>query len=79
MEMHKHIDPKVLPKEYGGDIPQSEMVALWKQELADKRERLLSFDRMNLLSDKGIITRKNNVTVDDEYGLRGSFRKLEVD
>lgn len=77
--MHKNVDPKVLPKEYGGEIPATEMVSLWKQELAEKRERLLSFDRMKLLSDKAIMTRRNNVSTGDEFGLQGSFRKLEVD
>ncbi|KRT81087.1 CRAL-TRIO domain containing protein [Oryctes borbonicus] len=78
VEVHKNVDPKVLPKEYGGEMPISEMIALWKKELMEKRQRLLSFDRMQLISDKGITTRKNN-TAEDEYGIQGSFRKLEVD
>ncbi|GJQ77894.1 hypothetical protein Trydic_g16146 [Trypoxylus dichotomus] len=77
-EVHKYVNPKVLPKEYGGDMPIPDMIALWKQELMEKRQRLLSFDAMRLLSDKGIITRKNNKAV-DEFGVHGSFRKLEVD
>lgn len=78
-ELHKNIDPKVLPKEYGGDMPVSEMVALWKMELAEKRDRLLSYDRIQLLSDKGIVRRSNNVQINDDLGLQGSFRRLEVD
>lgn len=78
--MHKHIDPKILPKEYGGDIPLAEMIEMWKRELADNRDRLIALDSINLLSDQGIIRRRDKV--DDKTGtgsLPGSFRKLELD
>lgn len=79
--MHENIDPKLLPKEYGGVTPMSEMIKLWKEELESKRERLLSYDKIKLLSDRGIIRRRNkNVfTTDSAGGVPGSFRKLEVD
>lgn len=59
----------------------SEMIKLWKEELESKRERLLSYDSIKLLSDRGIIRRRNkNVpTIDSTGGVPGSFRKLEVD
>lgn len=67
----------MLPKEYGGIMPMSEMIKMWKEELEAKRERLLSYDSIKLLSDRGIIRRRNkNIHVTDEVG---SFRKLEVD
>lgn len=77
----KNVDPQVLPKEYGGVMPIAEMVELWKQELAKKRDRLLSYDRMKLLSDRGIITRRNKLTGCslEDGSVIGSFRKLEVD
>ncbi|KAF2892121.1 hypothetical protein ILUMI_14052, partial [Ignelater luminosus] len=77
---HKAIDPCLLPCEYGGVMPMSKMVELWKKELDEKRERLLSFDRMNLLSDQGIICRRSKVNDSGEIeNMSGSFRKLEVD
>lgn len=80
-ELHKGVDPKVLPKEYGGTMPMAEMIELWKKELALKRNRLLSYDKIRLLSDRGIIRRKNKPNANDGTieGLPGSFRKLEVD
>lgn len=59
----------------------AEMIELWKQELAVKRNRLLSYDKMRLLSDRGIIRRKNKAVLENGIAdsLPGSFRKLEVD
>lgn len=56
------------------------MIELWKQELAVNRDRLLSYDTMNLLSDKGIIRRRDKVEdLTGSGSLPGSFRKLELD
>lgn len=78
-ELIKHLSPEILPEEYGGVMSTSVMVELWKKELEAKRERLLSYDDMNLLSDQGIIKRKNRIVENEINGLQGSFRKLEVD
>ncbi|KAJ8925055.1 hypothetical protein NQ315_001226 [Exocentrus adspersus] len=75
------VPKRCLPKEFGGELPAKEMIEMWKEELAGKRERLLSFDAMNLVSDRGIIRSKNAPTQDDTGtgSLPGSFRKLELD
>ncbi|KAL3275957.1 hypothetical protein HHI36_020691 [Cryptolaemus montrouzieri] len=76
------VDKKCLPLEFGGVMPSAEMIQLWKKELSEKRDRLLSMTKMELLSDKGIISRK---TIEEHTngfnmeGLTGCFRKLEVD
>lgn len=78
--MQKQVDPRILPKEYGGDIPLTEMIEMWKKELEENRERVLALDKMNLLSDQGIIRRRTKE--EDKTGsgsLPGSFRKLELD
>ena len=56
-----------------------DMIDLWKKELAAKRDLLLSYDSMHLLSDRGILCRRNKSSQDDTGSLPGSFRKLEVD
>lgn len=76
---HEEVDPKILPKEYGGKLDSGKMIELWKKELASKRDRLLSINDCNLLSDKGIIRRRDKVEENEVLGLQGSFRKLEVD
>lgn len=60
----------------------AEMIALWREELNRKRDRVLSIEKISLLSDRGIISRKNIAQYmkdADSHGLCGSFRKLEVD
>lgn len=79
--MHNKVNKKCLPLELGGVMPAKEMIELWEKELAAKRELLLSYDDMNLLSDRGIICRRNSSNQDNTGAgsLPGSFRKLEVD
>lgn len=76
-EMLQDLDKDVLPKEYGGIMPMAQMIDMWKKEMVAKRERLLSFDKMQLLSDRGIIRRNNNDL--NMENVQGSFRKLDID
>lgn len=78
-ELHKYVPRDVLPREYGGIMPTSIMIELWKKEMAMKRERLLSYDKMRLLTDNGIVTRRNPNGGQNLDQLCGSFRKLNVD
>lgn len=76
-ELHKAIDPKILPKEYGGTVPLSVMIDELKRKLLSKREQLLALDDMKInVNKKGKILSDFN---DNQTGLEGSFRKLEVD
>ncbi|CAH1099762.1 unnamed protein product [Psylliodes chrysocephalus] len=80
-QLHKRVERECLPLEFGGKMPAKEMIKLWKTEMELKRKRLLSFDDMNLLSDRGIIRRRKPPAQDDTGtgSLPGSFRKLELD
>lgn len=78
-DFHKEVDPSILPKEYGGTMETAKMIDLWKKELKGKRERLLSYDNINLVSDQGIIRKRDKHHENEIMGLQGSFRKLEVD
>lgn len=57
----------------------------WKEELAEKRERIMALDQMKLLDNTSILKRKdgnhnkNNRTSASSLSISGSFRKLEVD
>ncbi|XP_063987303.1 alpha-tocopherol transfer protein-like [Diachasmimorpha longicaudata] len=88
------MDTSMLPKEYGGTMPMSEMIELWRKELLELTPRLLSHDNMNvhlhLYSEKareGAVSALKqgfgcaNVGSSDGtiHGISGSFRKLEVD
>ncbi|XP_066249970.1 retinaldehyde-binding protein 1 [Euwallacea similis] len=65
-----------VPKDLGGDVSMKEMILGWQQELDAKRKKLLTYDNVELLSDRGIICSKN---VQNQTNLVGSFRRLEVD
>lgn len=75
-ELKRAVDPKILPKEYGGEIPMAEMIATFKTTLRAKRDELKALDDMYIE-----ISTKDNCTTTSEglSGISGSFRKLEVD
>jgi hypothetical protein len=84
-DVRKKIDPEVLPKELGGNIPLQEMIDLWKAELVANRDRIMSLDKMKILSDRGIKGKRNNSSDNNnnaqfqDDSICGSFRKLEID
>lgn len=44
----KAVDKSLLPLEYGGTIPMRDMIEMFKKELADKRDLLISHDEMKV-------------------------------
>ncbi|XP_050545299.1 alpha-tocopherol transfer protein-like isoform X2 [Daktulosphaira vitifoliae] len=76
-ELQECIDPKYLPKEYGGEIPLATMIADLKKKLQSQRDKLLALDDMKInINSKGKIISEFD---DIQEELVGSFRKLEVD
>lgn len=68
----KYIDEKLLPKEFGGVIPEAEMIQEFKETMKQnqkKRQQILDTE-----FDPNMISR----TKKEESGT-GSFRKLEID
>lgn len=94
-EVASIIDKELLPAEYGGKIPMSEMIESFKQELNAKRDLLLSHDQMSVKLElypqsvrEGSVRslRKTIESFGDSsdgkkelYSVQGSFRKLEID
>lgn len=87
------VDKNLLPKEYGGIMPMAEMIELWKLELEANRQILLDNDKMVVnhsmysvgAQEGSVVALRHPITNCDvandqnDYGLQGSFRKLEVD
>lgn len=73
------VDKSILPKEFGGTIPASEMASKYKEICRKMRPRLLTLDKMEIEVKLGF----NGTWKDDAseigHGTMGSFRKLEVD
>ncbi|XP_019876611.1 alpha-tocopherol transfer protein-like [Aethina tumida] len=88
-----NLELDVLPKEYGGQMPMSEMIELWKEELKNSHPTLMSHDKMqveeSLFSPKAkegaVSALKAGMGIscgaegDSLCGITGNFRKLEVD
>ncbi|XP_032678907.1 clavesin-1 [Odontomachus brunneus] len=75
-ELREAIDPKILPKEYGGEVPLAEMIAEFKKNLKQQRDQLMALDDMHIEISPKDYQAANN----EEFGgICGSFRKLEVD
>lgn len=74
-DLGRKIDLKLMPKEYGGEVPLSEIISDLKGRLQKRRQVILGLD------DSYIEINKNtkNSFHDTDNGLVGSFRKLEVD
>ncbi|XP_058805818.1 clavesin-2 isoform X2 [Phymastichus coffea] len=74
-ELRQTIDPKILPREYGGEVPLADMIADFKKLLREKGESIKALDDMFIE-----ISPKNNCASSEGLGgISGSFRKLEVD
>lgn len=75
-ELKNAIDPRILPKEYGGDTPLCDMIAAFKKTLREQRDRIKDLDDMYV----EISSMDCQYASDDNLtGISGSFRKLEVD
>ncbi len=74
------VDPKILPKEYGGEIPLADMIQSFKEEIAGRNSRVWALDRMQLDLDlmKKSATAPKKLS-SDIMGMTGSFKKLEID
>ncbi|XP_031839310.1 clavesin-2 [Nomia melanderi] len=75
-ELKDAIDPTILPKEYGGEVPLSEMIAEFKKNLRAQRDGIKALDDMYIEISSDDCRFSSN---DDLSGIPGSFRKLEVD
>lgn len=74
-EFKKHVNPKILPQEYGGVTPMSDIIANFKGKLQANRLRILESDN-NVIE----VPKKNNKKFKEaKADVSGSFRKLEID
>ncbi|XP_055687645.1 clavesin-1 [Lutzomyia longipalpis] len=78
-DLKRHIDPSILPKEYGGVVPLSEMINQLKIRLRQKRQEILALDDFYIEISKTAANFAGNEDADMDTGVVGSFRKLEVD
>ncbi|CAH1102025.1 unnamed protein product [Psylliodes chrysocephalus] len=78
-EVYEHIDKKILPKEYGGEVPLKEMLDKFKIFLKEKRESVLALDDMYIEIDEKTCSLVSEMNEELGSGVEGSFKKLTVD
>ena len=69
----------MLPKEYGGSVPLSEIITQFKDRLRKQRAAILALDDMHIEITKESANFAGSDDADIDAGMVGSFRKLEVD
>lgn len=74
-DLMKHVDPEILPKEYGGTVPLKDMIDELKRKLLKHRKELLALDDMCV----DLYALEKNDLTQDIHSTAGSFRKLELD
>lgn len=72
-DLKNHFNPSLLPKEYGGDLPEAEHMEIFNEYFRDIRPRLEQL-RERVVDWNKVPSSKLGVTE-----AVGSFRKLEID
>lgn len=80
-DLTKMVKVSYLPKEYGGEVPIAEFKQRLKEQLAKYREHILDLDLMQIDTSKYANKWKDSYAEGSEgdFGVIGSFRKLNVD
>lgn len=78
-ELTAHVNPALLPKEYGGVKPMADIIRDFKADLKKFRDKILYLDDMYIEITNSPTNWIGNDDSDIETGVIGSFRKLQVD
>lgn len=78
-ELYQKVDKKILPKEYGGSVPMSELVQKFQAFLKERREAILALDDMYIEIDEKTCPLISEMNEELGIGLDGSFKRLTVD
>merc|ERR1719510_250759 len=52
-KVKEFLPESILPQEYGGEVPMSEMIEDWKKELEQKRDQIQSMDSIKFYTSRG--------------------------
>lgn len=78
-ELHQCVNPKILPKEYGGEVPLADMIAELKKKLKEKRDQVLELDDMYIEINEKDCKLLSEMQEELGLGIDGSFKRLQVD
>ncbi|KAF5275221.1 hypothetical protein FQR65_LT04255 [Abscondita terminalis] len=78
-DLHDKIDPKILPKEYGGEVPLADMIEGLRAKVKENRKKILALDDMYIEIDERNCKLIEEMNEELGVGIEGSFKKLQVD
>ncbi|XP_052897418.1 clavesin-2-like [Anopheles moucheti] len=78
-DLHKKVDKRLMPQEYGGVIPKEVHIAEFKKRCHIYRPQLLALDEMDYEVGRDLDSCKKSHVAEIETGTIGSFRKLQLD
>uniref|UniRef100_A0A182MQ23 CRAL-TRIO domain-containing protein n=1 Tax=Anopheles culicifacies TaxID=139723 RepID=A0A182MQ23_9DIPT len=78
-DLHKKVDKRLMPQEYGGAIPKEVHIAAFKKRCQIYRPQLLALDEMDYEVGRDMDSCKKSHAAEIETGTIGSFRKLQLD
>uniref|UniRef100_A0A182WJG3 CRAL-TRIO domain-containing protein n=1 Tax=Anopheles minimus TaxID=112268 RepID=A0A182WJG3_9DIPT len=78
-DLHKKVDKRLIPQEYGGVIPKDVHIAAFKKRCHIYRPQLLALDEMDYEVGRDLDSCKKSHVAEIETGTIGSFRKLQLD
>lgn len=78
-ELYEKVDKNLLPKEYGGRVPQAELIKSFKSHCKEMRTLLLAYDDMDMEIAKDFEYCAKKGVAELEPRVIGTFRNLQVD
>uniref|UniRef100_A0A4Y0BKI7 CRAL-TRIO domain-containing protein n=2 Tax=Anopheles funestus TaxID=62324 RepID=A0A4Y0BKI7_ANOFN len=78
-DLHKKVDKRLMPQEYGGPIPKDVHIAAFEKRCQIYRPQLLALDEMDYEVGRDMDSCKKPHVAEIETGTIGSFRKLQLD
>lgn len=73
------MNPKILPKEYGGEVPLADMITELKKKLKEKRDQVVGLDDMYIEINEKDCRLLSEMQEELGLGIDGSFKRLQVD
>lgn len=78
-DFKKKFNCRLLPKEYGGEVPMSEVIKQFGEDVVKNRDFFVSYDRMFEINYKKIKSNNYNISVEVEDQFVGDLRNMEID
>lgn len=78
--LYDYVPKKLLPEEYGGDLPSiTKIKEEWKKKVEENRELFLDESRWKIDESRRVLDKSKGPAAPNIFGTEGSFRTLCID